>query len=270
MVWAISTGGVNLSGFITTMTRSKPQYSTIKVAVLELCSNEKEKAERPLKMNINKEETHAELVVALLRKFIPKAEIFLLPPTDEAADFIIKNKIPIVNMSLSSSQMNKQKEYELSKHAFLVTSAGNTGDKGETNAATKKWWCAVGAINRKKELQPYSSHGKGHIKTVAYSGEKINGIEFGGTSASSPVIVGLLAQWMCYFKNKMGDYPNAAEIYEYIIKNSEDLGEVGKDNEFGYGMLIHPIKFEDYEITRREIKNKTIMEVLYELFRNKA
>jgi|GEM_PF-6289452 len=250
--------------FVKIMTRSKEDFSDIKVAIIELEHNGKSSAIVPLEMPLT-ENTHSELVVAVVRSMLPKSTIYLLPNRKDSFDFIRENNIPIVNMSLSHSGVGYSKEKKLSKSAFLVTSSGNDGSKGEYNSATKESWCAVGAINRKRVLQPYSSFGKGFVKVVSYSGEIVNGVIFHGTSASAPVVFSLLSQWYVFYFENLKRYPSAKETYLFIERNIEDIGSVGFDLEFGYGNLVLPLAFDKDSLFEIKEEKCNFLQKIYSL-----
>lgn len=61
-----------------------------------------------------------------------------------------------------------------------------------------------------------------------------------GTSFSSPLLLGMLALVQQFFLEKTNKTLNQEQIYRFIIDNSIDLGEKGKDDMFGHGLFILP------------------------------
>lgn len=203
------------------------------------------------------ESNHAERVVKAMRKYLPDPEkhrIHVIPPTQSSIRYCIDNDIKIINMSLASSRLTISQEMELSKHAFLITSAGNDGSRGETTAARMNHWLAVGAVDRNFKLRSYSSHGLGHVKTVAHD-------EVGrGTSFAAPVVTALLAQWYAWYYKVTGVYPNVRQTNQFVQINSHDLDVDGKDNKTGWGLFRLPWQFEATEViltndSKRAVRN---------------
>lgn len=219
-----------------------------KIAFLELTENGSEDALSPLPLNIKKEGRHGERIVEMAKYCFPNAEVYLLPSTNEAADFIIENKIPIVSMSLSGSLMDDEHEKKMAEHAFIITSAGNIGDKGETTDARKEWWCAVGSVDKNLQPKYYSSHGLGFVKTVSFSGIEILDMNSEGTSFSAPILALALLDWYSWHKRTLGVYPTVTQTNMFIKMNSHDIWNEGKDLRTGWGIFRLPKLYEAEEI----------------------
>ena len=184
---------------------------------------------------------HAERVVRVMRRYLPDAEkcrIHIIYPTQASVQYCIDNNIKIVNMSLAASRMGISAERELAKHAFLITSGGNAGEKGETAAARLEHWMAVGAVDRDLKLRRYSSHGLGHIKCVAHDWIGT------GTSFAAPVVAALLAQWYAWFEHHTGTYPNVRQTNNYIQENCLDIDLDGLDAKTGWGYFRNAWRWE--------------------------
>ncbi len=184
---------------------------------------------------------HANTVVKIMRRYLPDPEkhrIHLMPPTISSIKYCIDNDIKIVNMSLAGSRMPENREKELAEHAFLITSAGNSGSDGETTAARREHWMAVGAVDRNYRLHNYSSWGLGHVKAVAQP-------ELGnGTSFAAPVVAALLGQWYAWYYEATGVYPNVKQTNNFIRINCHDILADGKDLQTGWGLFRLPWMYE--------------------------
>lgn len=230
----------------------------IDIAVFELFTNGLEDAYKPFPMKIapstypESHRNHAHIVITKIREYVPNAKIHLMPPTAEAINYVIENKIPLVNMSLSNTYAMALEE-NMAKTAFLVTSAGNSGSKGETLSARKHFWCAVGAVDEALNPQEYSSWGNGTVRTVAIvDNNPVLGHIRRGTSFAAPIITGLLGQWYIWYRDMVNKYPSIKETNEFIEVNSHDIWDDGRDLRTGFGLLRLPHKFK---ITEAIINN---------------
>ena len=137
-------------------------------------------------------------------------------------------------------------------------SSGNRAAKAGydivTGAAAAKNAMAVGAVNGDKTMSSYSNWGPtddGRVKPeivakgtgidsaqatsdTAYSG---NGDDSSGTSYASPAAAaaGLLLQQ--YYNTAAGNYMRSSTLKALMLGTAEDLGRVGPDHQFGWGLL---------------------------------
>jgi hypothetical protein len=154
---------------------------------------------------------------------------------EEAID---KYKIKIVTTSYSGNtpqaRLDYFKDIQKRKGVIFFCSAGNEGSTGITGLYTRdNTAIAVGSVY---------IYADGTIKRIHYSGEgdeldfvttEANGT---GTSAACPNLAAqtaLLLQRYCDF--------NQAECVEILKSLCIDLGAVGKDTSFGYGLPILPL-----------------------------
>ncbi len=111
-------------------------------------------------------------------------EVYVMPNTKYAIK-ACKDlyNIDIICMSISDTFFGDVKgEQYVSDRCLLITSAGNSGSEGETGAAQRPEWLAVGAINQNLDPQSYSSYGLGKVVTVGIDGYNGNN----GTSFKCP------------------------------------------------------------------------------------
>lgn len=195
---------------------------------------------------------HTNSVGYILRELFPDAKIFLLDSQkDETYEWIANNNIHIVNMSISNTMASV---YKASKTSYLVTSAGNNGDSGESmRKSQSKYWFEVGALdvnNEKFELMDYSSWSYDRVDGAMLSGiETPYGI-FHGTSCSSPLYVGVLGQYYQAHNEFFNVYPSINQTLDFIDRHSHNvlLFDDDADLKIGYGLLVLPEKYHFEEV----------------------
>lgn len=246
--------------------RSRNYADTIKIGVIELYSNGKELCDyKPFTMSPHPTyqpyTDHADNVIKVIRKYVPNAEIHLVPSTLQGRQYLIEQGIKLVNVSLGGYAANSF--YTLADNAFLVIAAGNDGSEGESQLAQIEKACAVGAVDSNFQPQYYSSYGEGVVKTCAVTGLNIyTGATLHGTSFAAPVITGLLAQWYIWYFNQFNTYPTISQSNEFVIKNSHDIFEDAWDLKTGYGLLRLPKYFEAKKFIF-EVGNPIAKEIKY-------
>lgn len=154
---------------------------------------------------------------------------------EEAID---KYKIKIITTSKSGSssiaRLNYFKDIQKRKGVIFFNSAGNEGVDGITGIYSKNDTAiAVGAA--------YLTE-KGEIKLHNYSarGEELDFVSLlargEGTSAASPALAAMTALLL----QRYGDF-NQAECVEILKSLCIDLGQPGKDPEYGWGLPVLPL-----------------------------
>lgn len=198
---------------------------------------------------------HSYYTTSPYMKYFPKAEVICLPATNKGFNYAINEFKPhIVNMSLSDAMAFNSLEQKLSEQAVLLTSAGNSGDKGETRSARDEWWWAVGAVEMNDDFTPftYSSWGLGTVRSAGIAGWTYEGSNpKHGTSFASPFVGMLLAEAYCKFKEDNGNFPHYFTGLDMLRKFSVDIQELGKDLKTGYGMFVLPDQ-DEYEYNTLE------------------
>lgn len=191
---------------------------------------------------------HSYYTTSPYMEYFPKAEVVCLPATNKGFNYAINEFKPhIVNMSLSDTMAFNSLEQKLSKQAVLLTSAGNSGEKGETRSARDEWWWAIGAVEMNDDFTPftYSSWGLGKVRSAGIAGWTYKGSKPNhGTSFASPFVGLLLADAYCSFKQTHGQYPHYFTGLDMLRSFSEDIQELGKDLKTGYGMVVLPDEYE--------------------------
>lgn len=214
------------------------------------------------------ENAHGNQTLNVISQVAPDADFYTLPRggtytskkvtgrlIDETIPFIISEEIHLINASVGGTDnkiLNSAILAAQEHGATFVCSAGNSGDRGASPYARSGVWLAVGAVvlNTRNEIKltTYSSIDE-HVDFVQFSEIYVNDIRRGyednfihrsGTSFSSPLLCGMLALVQQFFLDRTGRTLNQEQLYQFVVDNSLDLGDVGKDAEYGHGLFILP------------------------------
>ena len=223
----------------------------MKIAVFE--PNPSEKYPSPVSHLFRQDnnDNHGERVIDTIKYWVNhyapelnnKLDIVLLPNIATGFNWAKNNDCLIANMSVADwffTQSTLKYEIELAKTCLLVTSAGNGGSSGETGAAQRERWLAVGAVDGNHTLRSYSSWKYGKVTCCGIDG--INGNT--GTSFSSPYVVALTFIYYEYHKDAMGYYPSPKQALQWVKFNAHDVFTDGWDLQTGYGVLRLPRRWE--------------------------
>jgi subtilisin family serine protease len=216
--------------------------------------------------------THVAGVIAAVNNDIgtvgvaPGAELFAIKALDSTGggttttilsgiEWAIKNDIDLVNMSITTKDNDValktmiDRAYE--SGVLIVGAAGNNGTTNGTEdnvlyPAKYSSVIAVGAINDKEQRVSTSATGKelelmapGYniYSTVPLNADIFDGNRDGyaymtGTSMAVPYVTGIIA----LYKEQFPYYTNQ-QLRNLLTGNAKDLGIVGKDSHFGYGLV---------------------------------
>lgn len=225
--------------------------------------------------------SHGNQTANILHQVAPDAEIHILSNggdyfggkaegsfIDVSIPYMIEEGIHLVNASLNGIDnkiLNDNIRMAKDHGVIFCNSAGNSGDKGVTGYSHSGLWIVVGAVHLSKRgevyLPGYSSRGE-KLDFVQFSGlyaedvrpsEKDWPIYQTGTSFSSPMLCGMLALVQDFFLEKTGRALNQDEIYSFILDNTIDLGEKGRDVEYGHGLftLPNPEEINPYKYVKK-------------------
>lgn len=212
--------------------------------------------------------SHGNNTINVINQVTPDADFYILPRggvytansitgklVDISLPFMISKGIHLVNASLGghNNKLLNEAILNVQNHGTtFVTSAGNSGDRGAGPYAKSGVWIAVGAsvLNDRNEIRltSYSSIDEA-VDFVQFSEIYVNDtrgnyqdrtLYCSGTSFSSPLLVGMLALVQQFFKETTGQYLKQNELYQFMIDNSTDLGDEGKDTKYGHGLFILP------------------------------
>ncbi len=165
----------------------------------------------------------------------------------EAIEWAVLNNMSIISMSLGTPQYSQALE-EVCNTAYangvlLIAAAGNSGDG---NAFTDEVMypakfdsvIAVGAINR-NDTAPYFSASGPEVELAApgveiYSTWPRDTYTYAsGTSMAAPFVTGVAALYWSENQSLSN-----SELRELLRNTALDLGEKGKDNVYGYGLVM--------------------------------
>lgn len=195
----------------------------------------------------------------------PDADVYAIKSLDQygggkqgdvikGIEWAITNKLDIINLSITSCDASPALEETIRKAyksgIMIVAASGNYDDPCIEPFNDIKYPArysdviGVGAINKYNKLAGFSYTGKSLQLTAP--GEDIMSTFFdkdgndtykrmSGTSMAAPYVTGTLA----LYKEA---YPQltAKQIKETVYRNALDLGEKGKDRQFGYGLVQAP------------------------------
>lgn len=175
---------------------------------------------------------------------------------DVSIPYMVNNGVHLVNASLGGNDIKMLNDIIVDAQSYGVvfcTSAGNVAEKGLKGYAKSNKWISVGAVHyydhdKKTKLATYSSRGKEldiscfsnlhiHDARKDYKGRTFP-VE--GTSFSSPMFTGMLALVQQFFLEKIGRTLYQDEIELFIQDHVVDLGDIGWDENYGYGLFVLP------------------------------
>lgn len=169
----------------------------------------------------------------------------------EALDYAIEMKPDLVSMSLGgsapSTAMHSRIKKLYSMNIPVVCAAGNSGDGGVNYPAAFDETIAIAAYDKYGNVARFSSKGE-KVEWAApgvniYSTYLNNGYaSLSGTSMACPFIAGVVALMLAKHKKQeaetgKNDCKTVAQIREHLLKYTNDKGEVGRDNSWGYGVI---------------------------------
>ncbi|WKY46955.1 S8 family serine peptidase [Eubacteriaceae bacterium ES3] len=162
----------------------------------------------------------------------------------DAAD---RADIDVINMSYGGYGANATElmaiNYALSKGKILVASSGNEGDGREAGQysypASYDGVISVGATDSNQQIAYFSQYndkvdlvapGVGLVTTDQSGGYATEDVD--GTSFSSPIVAGACALLLAADSSL-----TATEVESTLKETALDLGQTGKDNYYGYGLI---------------------------------
>lgn len=158
----------------------------------------------------------------------------------EALEWAIENNMDIVNMSLGLDEDDAVLKATIKRAAqkgiLLVAASGNEYGDPVSYPARYNEVIAVASVDENKIHSPFSNIGREN--DLSAPGENIcstvpnNDYDcWEGTSMATPHVTGLLA----LLKERFPNYASST-LRKYITESAEDLGTLGHDNIFGYGL----------------------------------
>src|SRR3989338_5542496 len=168
-------------------------------------------------------------------------------------EWTIDNNINIVSMSFgfnSYSQIFKEiLEEAYANNILLVAASGNEGTDNILYPAAYDSVIAVGATTEKDNLAYFSSYG--FEQELVAPGVDINSTSLGntysassGTSLAAPHVAGVAALIKSYNKSLTNE-----QIRAKLRNDALDLGDAGKDDLYGYGLVQVRLNTTNYTFT---------------------
>jgi minor extracellular protease Epr len=158
-------------------------------------------------------------------------------------DWMAQNKVQVVNMSLAGppNEVLGAMIARLSKQGMLVVAAvGNDGPASRPlYPAAFEPVVAVTAVDHKSQIYRWANQGP-QVDLAAWgvssrvAKDKGGYTDESGTSYAAPVVSAALAETIA---NGAG---NSSAALKSIISAAEDLGDKGRDNVYGYGLVKLP------------------------------
>jgi hypothetical protein len=162
-----------------------------------------------------------------------------------AIDWAITNRMDVINVSLGTSQ-----DSIVLKSFMVVAAAGNEGNPegiGDTVSVPARYQSAIAVAATDEQNNRASFSATGPAIEVSAPGVDVvstylqnDYVMMAGTSMAAPAVTGTIALLK---QAKPGI--SALEIREALRKYAVDLGNKGKDDWFGYGLVQTPIYLFD-------------------------
>jgi hypothetical protein len=212
-------------------------------------------------------DAHAYMTCRMIRDILPKAELYLTLADVNGIAAAREIKPHLANFSVTGAYAADQVIVNYSKETFIFWAAGNSGEEGEErinrldDVVTTVYAWKYRIINNIPTFTraSYSSfgHGWGDIAGLTEL-TMSDGTMYSGTSAATPFVVGITAQYLQHHADVLGYYPSIRAIRDWIEFNGHDVGEPGWDEQSGYGLLKLPPHFELRETELQVGNNKAI------------
>jgi uncharacterized repeat protein (TIGR02543 family) len=159
----------------------------------------------------------------------------------EGIYYAVENGAQIINISLGGTYANPNTRdavnYALDQGVIIVAASGNDANDTPIYPAAFRNTISVGSVDNNKVLSDFSSYGQ-TIDVVSFGDDVLttglNNSYFYvyGTSFAAPQVTGVIALMMSYNPSW-----TAQDIITRIRKTATDLGEFGRDDLYGHGLV---------------------------------
>ncbi len=185
-----------------------------------------------------------------------------------AIDWLISKDVDIINLSIggSFSQDIENSVVAARKKGILVFAAmGNEGTQGASHPGTSNSSFGVTALDYDLKVANFSSRSR----LAFFSGYGVNITSltnggryatFSGTSMATPDQAGIAALILGYCRKNNIKLNNMDDYSKFVGQSVLDLGEPGRDKEYGYGFIVLDMLFKDK--TQEEIVEEDLEEEL--------
>ncbi|WP_339251861.1 S8 family serine peptidase [Sporosarcina sp. FSL W8-0480] len=179
----------------------------------------------------------------------------------DGIDWAIKQKIDILNLSITTEKDDPALETALKKaydQGMLIVGSGgnNGGEKTGTVMYPAKYDSVIAVAAVKSDLTKLKNSATGKEIDIAAPGESIFSTypmkwdfedskadgytRLSGTSMATAHVTGILA----LYKERFPTLTNT-ELRKLIVDSAKDLGEPGRDEIFGYGLIQYKQNYEN-------------------------
>ena len=158
----------------------------------------------------------------------------------KAIYYAVDNGADVINLSLGGTSQDASVlaavEYAHQNEVFVVASSGNDGNDVPFYPASYPTVISVGSVSENSEVSYFSNYGE-YVDLVApgdllYTTNLDNGFaKVSGTSFSAPHVSALIALLI-----STGSF-SYEEIHQNLNRSSVDLGDLGRDDYYGYGLI---------------------------------
>lgn len=161
----------------------------------------------------------------------------------EAINAAIDDDVDIISISSGLQSdipaLHKAIKRAIANNITVVASAGNNKSQKVTYPARYDEVIAVTSVSNKLKRSAFANCGKGldfvapgeNIPTISVSGKLY---EASGTSFATPFITGMLS-----LLKEQYPYASPAQLKNKLIGQSKDLGVIGYDTAYGYGLPVY-------------------------------
>ncbi|TDX59196.1 S8 family peptidase [Orenia marismortui] len=169
----------------------------------------------------------------------------------------------IINLSLGASEASKileeAIEYAYKHNVTVIAASGNYSSDELLYPSQYTQVIGVASIDSYFQLSTFSNYGE-NLDFVA-PGEDIYSTYISkyfrykydsGTSMATPHVTGVAALILAKFRAE-GENLTPDQIKEELVLTAEDLGESGKDNQYGYGLINAHAALAGAKITQAKV-----------------
>ncbi len=206
----------------------------------------------PVNVNAVLDEHTAQVFGVIKRWRKQNFRVVSLPDTLDSVRWIRDNIEHIFVISASVTDFDYSYMYqEFKDKIYMATSAGNTGDTentSESDLARTDFFTAIGAVDDKLKLEPYSSYGKGAVEFVGITPRNSTKYKFKGktkrkrlkgTSFACPQHATQVMDLMVDYYNRTGERLPIKEVLRVRNKYTKDVLEKGIDLKSGRGIYTY-------------------------------
>lgn len=170
----------------------------------------------------------------------------------QGMEWAIEQRVHLISISLAcknlrpevTDRMDAVIKKAIEQGIFIIAAAGNWGaaPHGVGYPARHPDVISVGAIDRHTRITAYSSRGEA-VDIVAPGDQIISTYPprdlacMSGTSMAVPFVTGVVALMLAQHKEENNSIKDVNDLREHLNKSAIDLGMIGRDHEYGFGLI---------------------------------